>query len=58
MPKFFTEYYFQIFNESINPGTFPDIIKLADITPVFKKGYRGSKDSYLNGPLVENKELK
>ena len=30
----------------VDKGTFPSLLKHADITPVFKKGYRGSKENY------------
>ena len=34
------------FNQSIENFEFPSILKNANITPVFKKGYRGSKEHY------------
>ena len=34
------------FNVCVDKGTFPSILKHANITPVFKKGYRGSKENY------------
>ena len=34
------------FNQSIENFEFPSILKNANITPVFKKGYRGSKENY------------
>ena len=42
----FTDYICRFFNESIKKYTFPSILKNANITPVFKKGYRGSKENY------------
>ena len=30
----------------MDKGDFPSILKLANIAPVFKKGYKGSKDNY------------
>ena len=34
------------FNESVNCCKFPSISKRAKVIPVFKKGYRGSKETY------------
>ena len=34
------------FNQPIENVEFPSILKNANITPVFKKGYRGSKENY------------
>ena len=34
------------FNVCVEKGTFPSVLKHANITPVFKKGYRGSKENY------------
>ena len=38
----FTDYICRFFNESLKKSTFPSILKNANITPVFKKWYRGS----------------
>ena len=35
-----------IFDESLNCCKFTSILKRANVTPVFKKGYRGSKENY------------
>ena len=35
-----------LFNECVDKGTFPSNLKHANITPVFKKGYKSSKDNY------------
>ena len=42
----FGNYICDLFNECVDKGVFPSILKNADITPVFKKGFRGSKDNY------------
>ena len=42
----FASYLCGIFNQSIENYEFPSILKNANITPVFKKGYRGSKENY------------
>ena len=34
------------FNESLEKSKFPDCLKLANVTPVFKKGARTSKNNY------------
>ena len=34
------------FNESLEKSKFPDYLKLANVTPVFKKGARTSKNNY------------
>ena len=42
----FTDYICRFFNESIKKSRFPSILKNANITPVFKKWHRGSKENY------------
>ena len=42
----FATYICGFFNESIKKSAFPSILKNANITPVFKKGYRCSKENY------------
>ena len=42
----FADYICGFFNESIKKSTFPSILENANITPVFKKGYRSSKENY------------
>ena len=42
----FGKYICDFFNECLDKGTFPSILKHANITPVFKKGYKGSKNNY------------
>ena len=42
----FAEYICRFSNESIKIFTFPSILKNANITPVFKKGYRSPKENY------------
>ena len=41
-----TDYICGFFNESIKKSTFPSILTNANITPVFKKGYRVSTENY------------
>ena len=42
----FADYICGVFNESIKKSSLPSILKNPNITPVFKKGYRGSKENY------------
>ena len=42
----FGNYICDFFNECVGKGVFPSLLKDANITPVFKKGFRGSKDNY------------
>ena len=43
--NFFAEVICFYFNKSLENGKFPNCLKLANITPVFKKGARTSKKS-------------
>ena len=42
----FGSYICDFFNDCVEKGDFPSILKLANITPVFKKEFKGSKDNY------------
>ena len=42
----FADYICRFFNESLNCCKFPSILKHPNVTPVFKKGYRCSKENY------------
>ena len=42
----FADYICGVFNESLNCFKFPSILKRANVTPVFKKVYRGCKENY------------
>ena len=44
--NFFAEEICFYFNKSLENGKFPNCLKLANITPVFKKGPRTSKNNY------------
>ena len=44
--NFFAEAICFYFNKSLENGKFPNCLKLANITPVFKKGARTSKNNY------------
>ena len=43
---FFGSYTCDFFNDCVERGGFPSILKLTSITPVFKEGFKGSKDNY------------
>ena len=42
----FSAYICDFLNETIRSGKFPGILKNGDITAVFKKGFKGSKENY------------
>ena len=42
----FGNYIIDFFNECVDNGVLPSILKNANVTPVFKKGFRWSKDNY------------
>ena len=42
----FSQYLFQIFNESIETADCPNKLKYVDITPVYKKNNRHEKENY------------
>ena len=41
----FVDYIYWFFNESLNFCKFPTILKRANVTPVFEKGFRGCKEN-------------
>ena len=49
----FADYVCGFFNESIKKSTFPSILKNANIIPVFKKEYRGSKENYRHASILQ-----
>ena len=50
----FTDILHPSFNNSIYQSEFPLILKLANITPVFKKGDRNSKENYRPASILSN----
>ena len=42
----FGTYICHFFNVCVDKGTFPSVLKHANNTPVFKKGYKSSKENY------------
>ena len=50
----FSDILHSSFNDSIYQSEFPSILKLANITPVFKKGDRNSKENYRPVSILSN----
>ena len=50
----FTDIFHYNFNDSIYQSEYPSILKLANITPVFKKGDRSSKENYRPVSILSN----
>ena len=50
----FADFLHPAFNECAETGKFPSCLKQADITPVFKKGLRSSKDNYRPVSILPN----
>ena len=53
-PDIFADILHSSFNNSIYQSEFPSILKLANITPVFKKGDRNSKENYRPVSILSN----
>ena len=43
---YFVEYFYENINQFISKSILPSNLKLADITPVYKKKYKNSKDNH------------
>ena len=52
--EIFTDFILSSLNDSITKGHFPDILKKADITPIFKKGSRNIKENYRPISILPN----
>ena len=50
----FADFLRSAFNECVETGKLPSCLKQADITPVFKKGSRNSKDNYRPVSILPN----
>jgi hypothetical protein len=50
----FTDYIYPSFNECIETSVFPDCLKNANVTPIFKKGSKTSKDNYRPVSILPN----
>ena len=42
----FSEHIFDFLNKTVESGKFPEILKNGDITAVFQKCFKGSKENY------------
>ena len=43
---YFVKYFYENINQCISKSILPSNLKLADITPVYKKKYKNSKDNH------------
>ena len=50
----FVDILYEVFNRSLEVGTFPSIMKLAKVTPVYKKGSRLDKSNYRPVSILPN----
>ena len=50
----FAEVLYNVFNRSLEVGEFPSNIKLANVTPVHKKGSRYDKGNYRHVRILAN----
>ena len=48
----FSQYLSHIFNESIEAVNFPNELKFADITPVYKRNNRHQKENYKPASII------
>ena len=44
--RYFAEYFYENINQCISKSILPSDLKLADVTPVYKKTSKNSKDNY------------
>ena len=52
--EYFAEYFYENINKFISKSIFPSDLKLADVTPVYKKKSKNSKDNYRPGSILSN----
>ena len=52
--ELFADFLISNFNYTIREGLFPDILKLADVTPVFKEGSINLKENYRPVSILPN----
>ena len=53
-PDFFSDILFKEFNKSLEICKFPSSLKMANVTPVYKKGNRSDKDNYRPISILPN----
>ena len=51
---YFAEYFYENINQYILKSIFPSDLKLADVTPVYKKKSKNSKDNYRPVSILSN----
>ena len=51
---YFAEYFYKNINQCISKSIFPSDLKLADVTPVYKKKSKNSKDNYRPVSILSN----
>ena len=51
---YFAEYFYENINQCISKSVFPSDLKLADVTPVYKKKSKNSKDNYRPVSILSN----
>ena len=51
---YFAEYFYENINQFISKSIFPSDLKLADVTPVYKKKSKNSKDNYRPVSILSN----
>ena len=52
--NYFVEYFYQNMNQSISKSIFPSDLKLADVTPVYKKNSKNPKNNYRLVSILSN----
>ena len=51
---YFADYFYENINQCISKSIFPSDLKLADVTPVYKKKSKNSKDNYRPVSILSN----
>ena len=51
---YFAEYFYENINQCISKSIFPSDLKLADVTPVYKKELKNAKDNYRPVSILSN----
>ena len=51
---YFAEYFYENINQCVSKSIFPSDLKLADVTPVYKKKSKNSKDNYRPVSILSN----
>ena len=51
---YFVEYFYENINQCISKSIFPSDLKLVDVTPVYKKKSKNSKDNYRPVSILSN----